>query len=61
METINKLIDEHEWVLLSFRERYGNGVWVVMGTMKFMLHTKIAVFLFTVRRSTHFKSRDNLD
>lgn len=31
METINMLIDEHGWVLLSFRERYGNGVWVTIG------------------------------
>lgn len=31
METINKLIDEHEWVLLAFRERYGSGVWVAIG------------------------------
>lgn len=31
MYTINKLIDEESWVLLSFRERYGNGVWVAIG------------------------------
>ena len=31
METINKLIHEYNWDLLSWRERYGSGVWIIIG------------------------------
>lgn len=31
METLNKLIHEYNWELLSFPERYGNSVWVIIG------------------------------
>lgn len=31
MQTLNMLIREYNWTLLSWSERYGNGVWVVAG------------------------------
>lgn len=31
METISKLITDNSWNLISWNERYGNGVWVAVG------------------------------
>ncbi|SPU40690.1 Uncharacterised protein [Lysinibacillus capsici] len=31
MSSIGKLISDYNWIQLSFNERYGNGVWVVVG------------------------------
>lgn len=31
MTSIGKLISDYNWIQLSFNERYGHGVWVVVG------------------------------
>ncbi|MBD8523835.1 hypothetical protein [Lysinibacillus fusiformis] len=31
MNTIGKLITDRNWIQLSFNERYGHGVWIVVG------------------------------
>lgn len=38
MPNINELIDKHDWSMLSWRERYGNGIWVALAPAVPMLN-----------------------
>ncbi|MDC0764230.1 hypothetical protein POF51_26275 [Brevibacillus sp. AG] len=37
MQIINELIDKHDWAMLSWRERYGDGIWVALAPAVSML------------------------
>jgi len=37
MQNINELIDKHDWAMLSWRERYGDGIWVALAPAVSML------------------------